>query len=195
MECSVARLRCREILEHLPHATLLQVGQEAPRLDLSALPLHPFLEQGAWIGRRTVTHRRQSTTHDRLLRTPLPQKLDIKEGADVALLHAPADFELDPLPAGVTLGHRLGKRHDVIVAFVDERSHLEKAIPLLEKAVFPDGAIWIAWPKKASKRPTDMTENVIRDVALPRGLVDVKVCAVDEAWSGLKLVWRKERRS
>lgn len=126
--------------------------------------------------------------------TPLPKKLGIKQGANVAVLHAPEGFAFDDLPEGVTLGHRLGKSHDLILAFVDERSHLEKAVPLLEKAIFPDGAIWVAWPKKASKLPTDLTEDVVREVALSRGLVDVKVCAIDDVWSGLKLVWRKELR-
>lgn len=126
--------------------------------------------------------------------TALPQKLGIKEHANVTLLHAPDGFALADLPDGVTVDHRLGKSHDVILAFVDERSHLEKAIPLLERAIFPNGAIWIAWPKKASKLPTDMTEDVIREVALPRGLVDNKVCAIDDTWSGLRLVWRKELR-
>ena len=126
--------------------------------------------------------------------TPLPKKLGIKEGSRVTLLHAPDDFALGDLPDGVTVAQRLGKSHDVILAFVDTRSHFEKAIPLLEKAIFPDGAIWIAWPKKASKRPTDMTEDVVREVALPRGLVDNKVCAIDDTWSGLRIVWRKELR-
>ncbi len=126
--------------------------------------------------------------------TPLPKKLGIKEGSNVTLLHAPDGFALDDLPDGVKLGQRLGKAHDVIVAFITERSHFEKAIPLLEKAIFPNGAIWIAWPKKASKLPTDMTEDVVREVALPRGLVDNKVCAIDDTWSGLRIVWRKELR-
>lgn len=126
--------------------------------------------------------------------TPLPKKLGIKEGSRVTLLHAPAGFALGDLPEGATVTERLGKSHDVIVAFVDARSHFEKAIPLLEKAIFPDGAIWIAWPKKASKLPTDMTEDVVREVALPRGLVDNKVCAIDDTWSGLRIVWRKELR-
>ncbi|MDP1794983.1 MAG: DUF3052 domain-containing protein [Acidimicrobiales bacterium] len=120
--------------------------------------------------------------------TPLPKKLGITEGANVALLHAPPGFVLDDLPDGVAVGHRLGKTHDVILAFVDQRSHLERAVALLEKAIFPDGAAWIAWPKRASKVPTDMTEDVVREIALPRGLVDVKVCAIDDTWSGLKLV-------
>jgi hypothetical protein len=128
--------------------------------------------------------------------TPLPKKLGIKEGSRVALLHAPAEFAetLGELPAGVVVTSRLGQSHDVILAFVDARAHFERAVPKLEQAIFPDGAIWVAWPKKASKIPTDMTEDVVRDVCLPRGLVDVKVCAIDDTWSGLKVVWRKERR-
>ena len=84
--------------------------------------------------------------------------------------------------------------NDVIVAFFTERSELERRISALGEVVFPDGGLWISWPKKSSKIPTDITEQTIRDVALPLGLVDNKVCAVDEQWSGLRLVWRKERR-
>jgi hypothetical protein len=129
--------------------------------------------------------------------TPLPKKLGIKENSDVAALHAPDDFTtmLGALPSGATVATRLRKHHDVIVAFVPERAHFERALPKLGEAIFPDGAIWIAWPKKASKQPTDMTEDVVREVCLPLGLVDVKVCAIDDTWSGLKLVWRKELRS
>ena len=126
--------------------------------------------------------------------TPLAKKLGVKEGADLALLHAPDGFTIADLPAVVSLGTRLRKRHDMIVAFVDARAHLERALPTLGQAIFPDGVIWIAWPKKASKLPTDMTEDVVRDVCLPLGLVDVKVCAIDDTWSGLKLVWRKTAR-
>jgi hypothetical protein len=123
--------------------------------------------------------------------TPLPKKLGIKDDSRVALLHAPDGFAE---VLGVPTTTRLGKAHDVIVAFVDARAHLERAVPKLEQAIFPDGAIWVAWPKKAAKIPTDMTEDVVREVCLPRGLVDVKVCAIDDTWSGLKLVWRKELR-
>ncbi|MEY2398512.1 MAG: hypothetical protein QOJ00_1686 [Actinomycetota bacterium] len=129
--------------------------------------------------------------------TPLPKKLGIKEGSRVAVLHKPDGFDatLGELPDNVTVTERLGKSHDVIVAFVDSRAHLERAVAKLEQAVFPNGAIWVAWPKKASKVPTDITEDTLREVCLPRGLVDVKVCAIDDTWSGLKLVWRKELRT
>jgi hypothetical protein len=128
--------------------------------------------------------------------TPLPKKLGIKEGSRVALVNAPDGFDatLGKLPAGVHLARKPGTSHDVIVVFVKQRAALEKALTKLENAIFPAGAIWTAWPKKASKVPTDITEDVVREVCLPRGLVDVKVCAIDDTWSGLKLVWRKQLR-
>ena len=128
--------------------------------------------------------------------TPLPKKLGINDGTRVALVNAPAGFDdtLGALPDGVVVARRAGASHDVIVVFVKQRAALEKALPKLEQAIFPVGAIWTAWPKKASKVPTDITEDTVREVCLPRGLVDVKVCAIDDVWSGLKLVWRKELR-
>ncbi len=129
--------------------------------------------------------------------TPLPKKLGIVEGTRLAVLHAPPEFAvaLGKLPPGVVIAARPGKAHDVIVVFVTERTALEKALSKHERAIFPAGAIWAAWPKKASKVPTDITEDTVREVCLPRGLVDVKVCAIDDVWSGLRLVWRKELRS
>jgi hypothetical protein len=85
-------------------------------------------------------------------------------------------------------------RLDIVIAFVIERARLEKRLPGILRAMERDGSLWVCWPKKASKRPTDMTEDVVREVVLPLGLVDVKVAAVDETWSGLKVMWRKERR-
>jgi hypothetical protein len=128
--------------------------------------------------------------------TPLATKLGIKEGFAVAALHAPSGFAdlLDPIPQGVKLGSRLSASTDLVVAFFSERSALEGEIPQLRKAVFPDRTLWLAWPKKASKLPTTITEDVIREVVLPIGLVDVKVCAIDATWSGLKCVIRKELR-
>lgn len=125
--------------------------------------------------------------------TPLPKKLGIKEGSTVALVGAPDGFSLDDLPAGVDVRSRAGNA-DVVVFFTTSASALAKRIEGLGQNVFPAGALWIAWPKKAAKVPTDMTEHVVRDVALPLGLVDTKVCAIDDTWSGLKLVWRKDRR-
>ena len=129
--------------------------------------------------------------------TPLATKLGIKAGMTVAALHAPEDLAewLEPLPDAVSVIERLPKRADVIVAFVTARAHLAKAWPKLTNVVSDEGVIWVCWPKKASKVPTDMTEDVVRAVALPTGWVDVKVCAVSDVWSGLKCVLRKELRS
>jgi hypothetical protein len=128
--------------------------------------------------------------------TPLARKLGITDGSRVALLGAPEGFdkELAPLPAGVTVLRRLGNDIDVAVLFVTERRDLERRFPAVAKAIFPAGGFWVAWPKRASKVPTDLTEDVLREVGLPQGLVDNKVCAVTEIWSGLRFVWRKENR-
>ncbi len=128
--------------------------------------------------------------------TPLAKKLGIKEGHRVVLEGAPAGFEglLAPLPAGVTVRRRAGGVADVLMYFTTEAGRLAANIERLGAAIEVDGAIWIAWPKRASKVPTDMTENVVRDVALPLGLVDNKVAALDETWSGLRIVWRRELR-
>lgn len=130
--------------------------------------------------------------------TPLPKKLGIKAGMRVALLHAPEGFEatLGALPDGVDLQHglRRGQRVDVIVGFVTERDHLARNIGWLVTTLPPDGAFWVAWPKRTAKMPTDMSDHAVRDIALPMGWVDVKVCAIDATWSGLKLVLRKELR-
>jgi hypothetical protein len=128
--------------------------------------------------------------------TPLPKKLGVKEGARVAWLGAPSQFDelLGELPDGVRVGRRLGRGLDVLVQFATSRAELRERLPKLYEAVFPAGAAWVSWPKKASGVATDITEDTIREDALPLGLVDVKVCAVDETWSGLKLVVRKELR-
>jgi hypothetical protein len=125
--------------------------------------------------------------------TPLVDKLGIRPGDRVALLSAPADFALD-LPDGVTVITRLSGHCDVVLFFTKLRGELDRRLDRIGQVIAPAGAAWIAWPKRAAREPTDMTENVVRELALPRGLVDVKVCAIDETWSGLKLVWRKERR-
>src|SRR5688500_5484447 len=127
--------------------------------------------------------------------TPLAKKLGIKQGATVALVSAPdsLDGDLAPLPDGVDVRRRAGKA-DVAVAFFTKRAELERRIAALAQHVHPDGALWIAWPKKASGVATDITENTIREVALPLGVVDNKVCAIDDTWSGLRLVWRLTRR-
>lgn len=128
--------------------------------------------------------------------TPLAKKLGIFEGAQVALIRAPDGIEglLAPLPAGVKLRRSLGSGADVILFFTMSRRSLENRIDRLKSAISPDKVLWVAWPKKAAKVATDMTEDVVREVALPTGLVDVKVCAIDETWSGLKLVVRRSLR-
>jgi hypothetical protein len=125
--------------------------------------------------------------------TPLTKKLGIKPGHSIMVINAPEGFALD-LPDQVTVRRQLRSHLDVVVVFVLQRSALEKRIAALGGAIAPDGAIWVAWPKKASKVPTDMSDNVVREVALPLGLVDIKVAAVDDVWSGLKLVWRLAAR-
>ena len=128
--------------------------------------------------------------------TPLAKKLGIKEGHSVALLGAPKGFanELDGLPDAVKIGSAARGTNDVIVSFHTERGDLEARVPKLLDALDVNGGLWIAWPKKASKVPTDITEDTVREVFLPLGLVDNKVCAINEIWSGLRVVWRKENR-
>ncbi len=127
--------------------------------------------------------------------TPLPRKLGIGEGATFALVDEPegAGALLDPLPDGA---RRIDDpaHADVVLVFETERADLARRVDELAPAIFPDRALWVAWPKRASKVDTDITEDVVREVALPLGLVDVKVAAIDETWSGLKLVWRRDRR-
>jgi hypothetical protein len=128
--------------------------------------------------------------------TPLPKKLGVKEGHRVAWLAAPEHFDdlLGELPDGVRVSRRLSGELDVLVQFATSRAELRARLPKLKDAVFPAGAAWVSWPKKSSGVATDITEDTIREDALPLGLVDVKVAAVDETWSGLKLVVRTELR-
>jgi hypothetical protein len=126
--------------------------------------------------------------------TPLPRKLGVKPGHRVALLGAPDGFELGELPDGVQLKRRAGGKADVILAFHTRRAELERRLPALRALMEPAAGLWIAWPKRASKLDTDITEDVVREIALPTGLVDNKVCAIDETWSGLRLVIRLEHR-
>ncbi len=123
--------------------------------------------------------------------TPLPQKLGIKPGSRVMLVSAPPELVEELAGEGEVVAEGPA---DVIVAFFTERPAFEAALDGLRGAMEPDAGLWIAWPKRASKVPTDMTEDVVRDVALPTGLVDNKVCAIDATWSGLRLVIRKELR-
>jgi hypothetical protein len=128
--------------------------------------------------------------------TPLAKKLGFKPGLRVAVVGAPAHYKklLAPLPAGVELGARVGKTTHIVHLFTTSKAELAKKLESWLKILRGDSAIWVSWPKKTAKVPTDITEDTIRAVALPMGLVDIKVCAVDETWSGLKLVLRKELR-
>jgi hypothetical protein len=129
--------------------------------------------------------------------TPLPKKLGIKPGHRVLLFDAPETFEatLGEVPPEVELLREVIPAPDIQVLFVVQRSVFEAEFALALKRLPAAGAIWVAWPKRASKVPTDMTENVVREVGLPTGVVDNKVCAIDSTWSGLRLVVRKTNRA
>lgn len=126
--------------------------------------------------------------------TPLPRKLGIRAGQRIAFLDAPQPAfaaALGEWPEGVEAARTtLRGRFDLVVVFVTERARLERRLSRLVAAIEPDGMIWVAWPKKASRVPTDVTEDVVRELGLAAGVVDVKVCAIDATWSGLKLVVR-----
>lgn len=129
--------------------------------------------------------------------TPLPQKLGIKEGHRVAVVGAPRGFALGALPVGTHLQRSLAGRAalDVLVVFVTRRADLVTRIATCRPRMQPAAGLWIAWPKRASGMATNITEDTVREVALPTGLVDNKVCAIDNTWSGLRLVIRKELRT
>lgn len=128
--------------------------------------------------------------------TPLWKKLGLKEGATLATVNAPASFadDLGELPPGANIRKGLKADDALAIVFIEERADLEKQIAPAAKKLNRDGSLWISWPKKTSKLFKDLTEDGIREVVLPMGLVDVKVCAVNNDWSGLKLMVRKELR-
>jgi hypothetical protein len=126
--------------------------------------------------------------------TPLPKKLGITGGSTVALIGVP-DGVVTGLPGDVVVRTQARGAVDVVVAFFTRRRDLERRIDALARMIFPAGGLWIAWPKRSSGIGTTVDDNVVREVALPIGLVDNKVCAIDETWSGLRLVWRRERRT
>jgi hypothetical protein len=130
--------------------------------------------------------------------TPLPKKLGIHPGMSIALLGAPSGFAdtLGSLPEGVTsrTALRAGQPVELIVAFIDRRRDLETRLERFLTSLPPDGVLWVAWPKKSSKVPTDINEHVVRAVVLPTGWVDTKVCAIDSTWTGFKFVLRKALR-
>ena len=128
--------------------------------------------------------------------TPLPQKLGIKAGQKVVTMSAPAGYRklLAPLPEKVSFASEMKAGAVFVHFFVSQRKVLEKELKRLRKLIADTGTLWVSWPKKSSGVATDITEDTIREVALPLGFVDVKVCAVDETWSGLKLMVRRENR-
>jgi len=128
--------------------------------------------------------------------TPLAKKLGIVEALTVVALNPPKHYAalLEPMPDGARIVARTPKSPAFVHLFTTKRGDLATQLTRLRKSLVPSGTVWVSWPKKASKVPTDITEDVIREVALPMGFVDVKVCAVTETWSGLKLVIRKAER-
>lgn len=128
--------------------------------------------------------------------TPLLNKLGITESTQVTLLGAPSEYEslLGVLPVGANLGDALSQKTDLVHVFVRQREELAMHLAKIRRKIRDDAAVWVSWPKKASKLATTVTEDVIRELALPLGFVDIKVCAVSDVWSGLKLVVRKELR-
>lgn len=128
--------------------------------------------------------------------TPLAQKLGIKPGTTVVVIDIPANYRrlLGKHARNVTFTDRAGTNSGFIHLFVTRRRELDKQLHGLRKKLCDTGTLWVSWPKKSAGVPTDVTEDVIRAIALPLGFVDVKVCAVDETWSGLKLMIRRENR-
>ncbi len=128
--------------------------------------------------------------------TPLSKKLGIKPGGKVFVVGAPDDYWelLEPLPEEVEFVTRISKAIDIVHLFTTRQIELQKYLTRYRKSIAPTTMVWVSWPKKAAKLETDITEDTVREVALPLGFVDVKVCAIDAVWSGLKLVIRKELR-
>jgi hypothetical protein len=127
---------------------------------------------------------------------PLATKLGIKPGHRVLLLGAPREWSIHDLPECVHVSRRrISSPANVVVAFFRDASSLDQRIENLSSTIAVDGALWIAWPRKAAGHVSDLTDNVVRNTVIPLGLVDVKVAALDEHWSALKMVWRKELRT
>lgn len=128
--------------------------------------------------------------------TPLAKKLGIKAESVLVVIGAPDGYAacLEPLPPGVKVSRELSAAVGIVHLFTTKRSELERHLTRLRSGPNPDVSVWISWPKKSSKVPTEISEDTIREIARPLGFIDVKVCAVTEIWSGLKLVIRKELR-
>ena len=128
--------------------------------------------------------------------TPLAAKLGIKEACEVVLVRAPEGLRelLEPLPLRVEFASRPSRSTSIVHVFTTRRAALAEALARYRKELSPEATVWVSWPKQSSKVASEITEDTVREVALPLGFVDVKVCAVTEVWSGLKLVVRKELR-
>ncbi|XOV86936.1 MAG: DUF3052 family protein [Pseudomonadota bacterium] len=128
--------------------------------------------------------------------TPLGKKLGIKAHSRVRIENAPDNFLdlLHPLPSGIKISTRLRSNLDIAILFTQSTAELTEQLDVAMRQILQNGMIWVCWPKKASGILTDVTEDKVREIALPPGLVDVKVCAIDQVWSGLKLVIRKSNR-
>lgn len=128
--------------------------------------------------------------------TSLPKKLGVEPESMLAVIDDPGNALglISPLPDGVRIKTSARGRADTVVFFTKQRRVLERRIESLARMVFPDGGIWVCWPKRAANVPTDLTEDVVREVVFPLGLVDVKVAEIDEIWSGLRVVHRRENR-
>ena len=127
---------------------------------------------------------------------PLAAKLGIKAGSEIYVAGAPEDYLkiIAPLPDGAAISSKLSKKTNLVHIFTSRKSELARALQSYRATLGSEAAVWVSWPKKSAKVPTDITEDTVREVALPLGFVDTKVCAVTEVWSGLKLVVRKELR-
>jgi hypothetical protein len=128
--------------------------------------------------------------------TPLVKKLGIRDGYLVCAIHAPKGYRdrIDPIPPGARIAARLNPAADLVHVFTPRKADLRRELAACRGKLRPETPVWVSWPKKSAKVPTDITEDTVREIALPLGYVDVKVCAVDEVWSGLKLVVRKDLR-
>jgi hypothetical protein len=128
--------------------------------------------------------------------TPLAKKLGIKAGTEIHVVGAPDGYLklVEPLPEDVRIAARLSDKTDLVHVFSSRKTELAKALKSLRAKLNPAASLWVSWPKKSSKVPTDITEDTIRELALPLGFVDIKVCAVTEVWSGLKLVVRRDAK-
>jgi hypothetical protein len=133
--------------------------------------------------------------------SPLPKKLGIKDHQTLVLLGAPPGWTIDALPDGVRTVRRRGglragdEQVDIVVAFFRDAASLRRAGPEVGRSIGSSSSLWLAWPRRAGGHESDVTEQLLRDVLLPLGLVDVKVAALDADWSGLKFVWRREHRT